>query len=134
MSRKLVLELPWPPSVNMLWRAVPRRGMILSRCGRDYRELALGALAEQTAGQPPLTGRLEVLLEAFPPDRRRRDLSNIPKAVEDAVTKAGTVWVDDEQIDDLRIIRREVCKPAKVVLRIRELPSGYDPGIRALRW
>jgi Holliday junction resolvase RusA-like endonuclease len=115
MSKELVLELPWPPSVNMLWRAVPRRGMILSRCGRDYRELALAALADQTAGRPPMTGRLEVLLEAFPPDRR-------------------TVWVDDEQIDDLRILRRGVCSPAKVVLRIRELPSGYDPGMGSLNW
>jgi len=134
MSKELVIELPWPPSVNMLWRAVPRRGMILSRCGRDYREEALAALADQTAGRPPMTGRLEVLLEAFPPDRRRRDLSNIPKAVEDAVTKAGTVWVDDEQIDDLRILRRGVCSPAKVVLHIRELPSGYDPGMGSLNW
>ena len=67
-----------------------------------------------------------MLLEVYPPDRRKRDVSNIPKAVEDAITKAEIIWVDDEQIDDLRIIRREVRKPACVVVHIRQLPKTFN--------
>jgi crossover junction endodeoxyribonuclease RusA len=130
----LRLELPYPPSVNMLWRAVPRRGMILSKMGRIYRDEALAALRKQVGGRRPFTGRLEVLLEVFPPDRRRRDLSNVPKAVEDAITKALNIWVDDEQIDDLRIVRRQVENPPKVVIHIRELPKKYKPGCDTLGW
>lgn len=118
----------------MLWRAVPKRGMILSRAGRVYREEALEAIEEQIGKRDPMTGRLVVVLEVFPPDRRKRDLSNIPKAVEDAITKAETVWVDDEQIDDLRIIRREVMKPALVRVHIRELESEINPQQQTVGW
>jgi Holliday junction resolvase RusA-like endonuclease len=37
----------------------------------------------------------------------------------DSLTYAG-VWEDDGQIDDLRIIRREVCPGGKVVVRVRQ--------------
>jgi crossover junction endodeoxyribonuclease RusA len=42
------------------------------------------------------------------PDRRKRDLSNLIKAMEDAMTQAG-VWGDDSQIDYLTIIRLAVA-------------------------
>ena len=99
--------------------------MILSRAGRKYREDAIYWVHQQTQRTQPLTGRLQVLIEAFVPDRRKRDLSNMPKAVEDAITKAGIIWVDDEQIDDLRVIRRPVSKPASVVVHIRQLPKNF---------
>tara|TARA_A100001201_G_C4091093_1_gene202088 strand:- start:903 stop:1334 length:432 start_codon:yes stop_codon:yes gene_type:complete len=123
---QITLKLPFPPSVNQLWRAIPNRGMILSRAGRKYRDEAIYWIKEQSKRINPLGGRLEVLLEVYPPDRRKRDVSNIPKAVEDAITKAEIIWVDDEQIDDLRIIRREVRKPACVVVHIRQLPKTFN--------
>jgi crossover junction endodeoxyribonuclease RusA len=43
-----------------------------------------------------------VTLTAFPPDKRRRDLDNLPKVVLDSLTKAG-VWKDDSQIQRLTI-------------------------------
>ena len=47
-------------------------------------------------------GNIAVEIEAFMPDRRKRDLDNILKALLDALTHAG-VWADDSQIVDLRI-------------------------------
>ena len=120
--------------MNSIWRAVPNRGMILSRAGRKYREEALWVIHTQVQNEKMFTGRLEVVIEVFVPDRRKRDLSNIPKAVEDAITKSEKIWVDDEQIDDLRIIRREVTKPAEVVVHIRELPKDYRPEMSELGW
>lgn len=38
------------------------------------------------------------------PDRRRRDLDNILKALFDALTHAG-LWLDDSQIDFISISR-----------------------------
>ena len=108
--------------------------MILSRAGRKYREDALYWIAQQTERKEPLTGRLEVLIEVFPPDRRKRDLSNLPKAVEDAITKAGNIWVDDEQLDDLRLVRREPTKPGCVIVHIRPVPKDYNPTLKELGW
>jgi crossover junction endodeoxyribonuclease RusA len=53
-------------------------------------------------GHAPLLGHLVVTLTAFPPDKRRRDLDNLPKVVLDSLTKAG-VWKDDSQIQRLTI-------------------------------
>ena len=132
--KAMSLRLPFPPSMNSIWRAVPGRGMILSRAGRKYREDAIWVIHTQVSPDSLMNARLQVLIEVFPPDRRKRDLSNIPKAVEDAITKSGKVWNDDEQIDDLRLVRREIKKPAEVVVHIRELPKSYSPSIEELEW
>ena len=130
----LSIRLPFPPSMNSIWRAVPNRGMILSRAGRKYREDAIWVIQTQVSNDSLMTGRLKVLMEVYVPDRRKRDLSNIPKAVEDAITKSGKIWNDDEQIDDLRIVRREIKKPAEVIVHIKELPKNYDPTLEDLEW
>ena len=51
------------------------------------------------------TGRVAVYVEAHPPDKRRRDLDNLWKGVLDAMQHAQ-VYVDDNQVDDLHIVRR----------------------------
>ncbi|VTS08525.1 RusA family crossover junction endodeoxyribonuclease [Tuwongella immobilis] len=111
------LELPWPPSVNSYWRTFQGR-MIISREGREYRKavqallLPLGPAIRQHA-----TERLAVLLQVFPPDRRRRDLDNLGKALLDALAAAG-VYEDDSQIDDFHVIRRRVVSGGKVLVAI----------------
>ncbi len=105
--RAIVLTLPWPPSVNAMWRT-PRSGplagrTLLSEEGRAYRRAVADAVLQQ--GSPRIGGaRLALDLEARMPDRRRRDLDNLPKAILDGLTYAA-VWDDDEQIDDLRTWR-----------------------------
>lgn len=101
----LVLTLPYPPSVNSIWRRVGAK-TILSADGRVYRAALLAEAARQV-GAPKLSGRLSVHIHAHPPDNRRRDLDNLPKAILDGMTHAG-VWLDDSQIDDLRVTRCNV--------------------------
>lgn len=100
----LQLTLPYPPSVNTYWRH-PSRGPLagrhlISQEGRDYREAVRAYVAEGCFGN--ITGPVAVDIEAFFPDRRRRDLDNILKSLLDSLTHAG-VWEDDSQITDLRI-------------------------------
>ena len=96
----ITLTLPWPPSVNRYWRTFQGR-MIISAEGRSYRK----AVADQVLiqrGAKHYEGKLRVTIEAWRPDRRRRDLDNLLKAVLDSLTHAG-VWADDGLIVDLRI-------------------------------
>jgi crossover junction endodeoxyribonuclease RusA len=55
-------------------------------------------------GKVPEGARLSVRIEAWMPDRRRRDLDNLMKSTLDSITHAG-VWEDDSQIDHLSIRR-----------------------------
>lgn len=48
--------------------------------------------------------RLSLTIDAYPPDRRKRDLDNILKSLLDALQHAG-IYSDDSQIDILKISR-----------------------------
>ncbi len=112
MVREYNITLPWPPTINTYWRHVVIKGRsvtLLSKKGREYQHAASGELLRQGAVCCGLSERLAVSITAYPPDRRKRDLDNLPKAVLDAMTKAN-VWEDDSQIDDLRITRGHIVK------------------------
>ena len=98
-----MMVLPFPPSTNTYWRSVPGKGVLISEKGRQYRS-AVQALALSQAWPKFGEKRLRVAIEAWMPDKRRRDLDNLLKATLDALTHAG-VWDDDSQIDVLTIER-----------------------------
>lgn len=111
----VVLTLPWPPAANNL-HAVVRGRKVLSKAGREYRGKVAAACAAQ--GAPRLgRARLRVSVSAFPPDRRRRDLDNLNKAVLDALVFAR-VFDDDSQVDDLRIARGEPVKEGRLSVTV----------------
>ena len=112
------VKLLWPPSVNT-YTAVVRGRKILSNHGRKYKRQSILGLVEQHAPKG-LTGRLEVDIDAYPPDRRKRDIDNILKPVLDVLQDYG-MYADDEQIDVLRIRRREITRPGYVRVHISEI-------------
>lgn len=94
------ITLPWPPSVNRYWRSVKGR-VLISAAGQCYRrDVVMKVLTERTGsvGIAPVAMRID----AYYPDRRRRDIDNILKAPLDALTHAA-VWADDSQIEALSI-------------------------------
>ncbi len=119
------LVLPYPPSVNHYWRHFRGRTLI-SRGGRAYRQQVM-TQCQGMGGQPPRDGRLALAMDAFPPDRRRRDLDNIQKPVLDAMQHAG-VYLDDSQIDLLITRRRQPDKPhGHLAVEIRDVPLHVCP-------
>lgn len=86
--------------------------MKISENGRKYREVVADNVLIQRAAKG-YSGRLGVFIEAYPPDKRARDLDNILKSLLDSLTKSG-VWADDSQIDDLQVKRMTVGGMVKV--------------------
>jgi len=111
--------LPWPPSNNTYYRRVGAKTLI-SEKGRQYTRVVT-----QLCGVSRLVrreGRLQVVITACPPDRRLRDLDNMLKGLLDALTHGGA-WVDDSQIDDLRIIRGPVTAGGAISVEIGDIPA-----------
>ena len=124
------VTLPWPPSVNHYWRKWRNR-MVISREGREFR-CRVERLCTAPAGdfgsdngnkKPP---RIALCMDAFPPDRRRRDLDNLLKSTQDSLAHAG-VYEDDSQIDLLLVRRRKPNSPGMIAIELIELPLCRCP-------
>lgn len=119
-SRSLTLTLPWPPSLNRIWRAFGGR-VILSALARTYKVACANALPRGRAA--PFTGRLTVWLNMRPPERRTRsgawDIANREKILCDVLTKQR-IWLDDSQIDCMVILRGEPHADGCVDVLIQE--------------
>ncbi|NBT57945.1 RusA family crossover junction endodeoxyribonuclease [bacterium] len=96
----VTIILPWPPSVNTYWRSFRGR-VVLSKKGVDYRKAVCEQVAEQAVGKFG-SEKIEMSIEAFRPDNRKRDLDNILKSVLDSLAHAG-VYDDDSQIHKLTV-------------------------------
>lgn len=94
------IELPFPPSVNRIWRQWKGR-TLLSREGRAYRQ-AVGQAWLLARQQGFGRRKVRVSVVAFMPDNRRRDIDNLWKAAGDAL-QACRVVEDDSQIVRLLI-------------------------------
>lgn len=119
MATGVSLTLPWPPSANRYWRHIAIRGKprtLISAEGRAYRKAVADAVLIQR-GNKHLQGRLAVTIIAQPPDRRRRDIDNINKALLDALTHAG-VYEDDGNIDFLASARASPVKGGRILIHI----------------
>lgn len=110
-----MIQLPWPPSVNHYWVRNRNGSMRISDWGLDFRQLAM--VACRKAKVRSLDGRLFMHVTAFPPDKRRRDLDNILKAILDAMQHAGA-YKDDSQIDVLSITRGQPNRNGYVDIRL----------------
>lgn len=110
-------ELPYPPSVNHYWRRVGARTLI-SRGGRAFRQAVCAILAAR--GVRPLAGPLALEIVIYPPDRRRRDIDNVQKALLDALQHGGA-YGDDSQIIRLAIEKGEPVDGGKTTVRINEV-------------
>lgn len=122
--KRAVLTLPFPPSVNTYYRSPGgSRAVLISKKGRIYRTNVLAA----SWGCPTFgEARLEVNIDLYPPDQRKRDLDNYVKAMWDAMKHAG-IFADDSQIDEFSVKRCAVTpKFGEAVVEILEILPKTD--------
>lgn len=95
------IETAWPPSANHTWRKTRGGRIYLATEARTFRADVMSRVAAaRSRGDLPrrsFARRLRVDMELTPPDRRRRDIDNVHKALFDALTRAG-VWTDDQLV------------------------------------
>lgn len=115
------IDLPWPPTVNNYTAVVGKR-KIKSAKGRQYLKDAVNDMFEQKVPTVPKgdKSRFDVHINAWPPDRRRRDLDNLFKASLDALVEYGVI-PDDGAIDALSIVRQEVMKGGRFEVTVEKV-------------
>lgn len=117
----MTLHLPWPPSINHYWkhRVIGRRAQIyISKEGTEFKQTVKRLIDEMALNT--LTGRVMVDIALYAPTLRKYDIDNRVKSCLDALTHAG-VWLDDEQVDQLSVIRCEKTPGGKMLVQIREI-------------
>lgn len=137
----MIIELPWPPSVNNYWtsRAVYAKkkktttktnGKLsimktLSERARAFRKTAIDECLVQGAINKALKGPLAVKLELYPPKNFRYDADNFCKGVLDALTHAN-VYGDDCQVEDLHIRKMFKVPDGKVIVQIEPFSNPHS--------
>jgi crossover junction endodeoxyribonuclease RusA len=121
MSSKtpVTVHLPWPPSCNTYYRAVKGR-VLLSARGRKYKDdVSIVLMAARVKAIP---GRIRLDIDLHPPDRQKRDCDNSLKALVDSLK--GHLFVDDSQVDEIHVYRREVRRPGVAVVTVSRIEEA----------
>lgn len=108
------LELPYPPSVNHYYRHFRGR-VVISAKGRAYRESVRTQLKCEDVQMFP--GNIELIIDAYPPDNRRRDADNLEKCLFDSLVAGGLI-VDDCKIKRHTMTMREPMPECKGMIYI----------------
>ncbi len=116
------LDLPFAPSTNHLYKPGKNGGKFLDPKVETFRLQVLSAVGKAKAQRAfSKEDRLAVFIECYEPDdKRRRDISNQIKSVEDALVKA-LVFPDDSAIDWIGIERKGRVENGKLIVKIRSL-------------
>lgn len=115
LKPKIFLTLPFPPSLNRMYRTVQGR-MLISAIGRQFKtEVGRICLLRNVR---PLTGELMIIIDVHRP-QKRGDLDNFFKGLFDSLN--GYAWIDDSQIVEIRARRFDDKDSPRVEVEISEV-------------
>ena len=124
----IILTLPYCPSVNH-YKTIGR--LVKTKSGKMYQQRrnskeTVGYYYEvysiwHRRGVSGLGGAtISMEVDVYPPDKKKRDLSNILKVLEDSLQHAG-VYDDDRQIARLLVTRCDTMAGGQIIVRIQEI-------------
>ena len=104
MSAILDMELlELPPTVNHMYRT-GYRSRYKTLEVREYQTYAVNRLREAWGSREPLSGCVELRIVFTTNDKRKWDIDNRVKALQDCLSLAGVIK-DDSQLDALHVKR-----------------------------
>jgi len=119
----IVLSLPYPPTSNHNTMVANGR-RISSPKYRAWRTLA--ELEARAARQLSVAGPYHIQYRVDRPDRRRRDIENLPKSLSDALQAAGII--EDDAHCETSFVAWTERKPGKGArVHITIIPYGVEP-------
>lgn len=130
---RYLYHLPWPPSVNSLYRNAKRT--LLSAKGRQWKELAYLDLLGQTRPKQPLPGPLAVDLLLMRPNDRLFDADNHVKVVLDALRDAQVIAEDHWRVVQslsVTVAAEQDDGAGTVLIDIRPASRLYRRGVGTL--
>ena len=110
-------SMDYPPSVNHYYVRT-KNGMAIGKQGKLYRRVAVYKLLPFRHHYTK-DKRVAIVINVYPPDKRKRDLDNILKCCLDSLQHAA-IFEDDNQIDLLTVIRREPIQGGSLSIRLTE--------------
>jgi crossover junction endodeoxyribonuclease RusA len=118
--------LPYPPSLNKLWKPVARGKLVRSPAYRSWMNDAVWVVFLAVRDQGKIRGPYVLNVWLHPTSAQRlRDVDNFLKAPCDALVKGGAVE-DDSLCQDLRVRWGSFDDPG-VLLDIEPCPSQTSP-------
>lgn len=118
MAKVATLILPLPPTINTYYATVRNR-RILSADGRAFKKFVSDYCLFNKVTKFG-DARICLSMVVHLGDRRRSDINNRIKALEDALVQAG-VMNDDSQIDETHNKRGEIIKGGECLVMLKEI-------------
>ena len=133
---EVYLTLPcWPPSTNRLWRSTTSKTglpcVYLDQKARAFYNSVKFIVSKNKAALDAAKlqdSNIGLSIKLFPPDKRKRDIDNVLKALLDSLTKAGA-WQDDSQVSYLEISKCETAKGGLVKISIWRLAENAQASL-----
>ncbi|MGL5123262.1 MAG: RusA family crossover junction endodeoxyribonuclease [Fusobacteriaceae bacterium] len=114
-----VIILPFvPPSTNTYYRRSGHH-MHISKKGQEFKKACINIFKKEFLEDEPFKGNIKMKVELFFKDKRRRDIDNYQKALQDSMNKI--IFDDDCQIIELKLIKNIACGENKTIITISEV-------------
>lgn len=109
-----------PLSTGHIYKSMCRgkfASVYMTKAGKDLKESYQWQLKSQYK-KKPLTGDIDMRVELFFGDERKRDIDNFNKILLDSMS--GIIFEDDSQIQSLLIIKNKDKKNPRIELQIND--------------